>query len=107
MAVSAGKSTEMSRRIAAMRAAGRTPEQIADMVAGIKPETLGEKVSKLGKVDGYADFIKENQPDVTIVTSKSDTSKLPAGKYYIADKFTIVVIDENGNKISEEVIKNT
>ena len=46
MAVSAGKSTEMSRRIAAMRAAGRTPEQIADMVAGIKPETLGEKVSK-------------------------------------------------------------
>ena len=107
MAVSAGKSTEMSRRIAAMRDAGRTPEQIADMVAGIKPETLGEKVSKLGKVDGYADFIKENQPDVTIVTSKSDTSKLPAGKYYIADKFTIVVIDENGNKISEEVIKNT
>ena len=107
MAVSAGKSTEMSRRIAAMRAAGRTPEQIADMVAGIKPETLGEKVKALGKVDGYAEFIKENQPDVTIVTSKSDTSKLPAGKYYIADKFTIVVIDENGNKISEEVIKNT
>ena len=107
MAVSAGKSTEMSRRIAAMRAAGRTPEQIADMVAGIKPETLGEKVKALGKVDGYAEFIKENQPDVTIVTSKSDTSKLPAGKYYIADKFTMVVIDENGNKISEEVIKNT
>ena len=106
MAVSAGKSTEMSRRIAAMRAAGRTPEQIADMVAGIKPETLGEKVKALGKVDGYAEFIKENQPDVTIVTSKSDTSKLPAGKYYIADKFTMVVIDENGNKISEEVIKN-
>ena len=107
MAVSAGKSTEMSRRIAAMRAAGRTPEQIADMVAGIKPETLGEKVSKLGKVDGYAEYIKENQPDVEVVTSKVDISKKPKGKYYIADKFIIVEIDENGNKISEEVIKNS
>ena len=106
MAVSAGKSTEMSRRIAAMRAAGRTPEQIADMVAGIRPETLGDKVKALGKVDGYAEYIKENQPDVTIVTSKSDTSNLPAGKYYIADKFTMIVIDENGNKVSEETIKN-
>ena len=106
VAANAAKSTDMSRRIQAMVAAGRTPEQIADMVAGIKPETLGEKVKALGKVDGYAEFIKENQSDVTIVTSKSDTSKLPAGKYYIADKFTMVVIDENGNKISEEVIKN-
>ena len=107
MAVSAGKSTEMSRRIAAMRAAGRTPEQIADMVAGIKPETLGEKVSKLGKVDGYAEFIKENRTDVEVVTSKVDISKKPKGKYYIADKFIIVEIDENGKKISEEVIKNS
>ena len=106
MAVSAGKSTEMSRRIAAMRAAGRTPEQIADMVAGIKPETLGDKVKALGKVDGYAEYIKENQPDVTIVTSKSDTSNLSPGKYYIADKFTMIVIDENGKKVSEETIKN-
>jgi hypothetical protein len=107
MAVSAGKSTEMSRRIAAMRAAGRTPEQIADMVAGIKPESLGEKVSKLGKVDGYAEYIKENRTDVEVVTSKVDISKKPKGKYYIADKFIIVEIDENGNKISEEVIKNS
>ena len=28
------------------------------------------------------------------------------GKYYIADKFTMIVIDENGNKVSEETIKN-
>jgi hypothetical protein len=90
-----------------MREAGRTPEQIADMVAGIKPESLGEKVSKLGKVDGYAEYIKENRTDVEVVTSKVDISKKPKGKYYIADKFIIVEIDENGNKISEEVIKNS
>lgn len=106
VAANAAKSTDMSRRIQAMVAAGRTPEQIADMVAGIRPETLGDKVKALGKVDGYAEYIKENQPDVTIVTSKSDTSNLPAGKYYIADKFTMIVIDENGNKVSEETIKN-
>ena len=108
MAVSAGKSTEMSRRIAAMRDAGRTPEQIADMVAGIKPETLGEKVSKLGKVDGYAEYIKESNPDINIVTSKVDVSKKPDGKYYIADKFTIVEV-KNGAVVvgSEEIIKNS
>ena len=108
MAVSAGKSTEMSRRIAAMRAAGRTPEQIADMVAGIKPETLGEKVSKLGKVDGYAEYIKENQPDVEVVTSKVDVSKKPDGKYYIADKFTIVEVKDGAVVVgSEKIIKNS
>ena len=108
MAVSAGKSTEMSRRIAAMRAAGRTPEQIADMVAGIKPETLGEKVSKLGKVDGYAEYIKDSNPDINIVTSKVDVSKKPDGKYYIADKFTIVEV-KNGAVVvgSEKIIKNS
>ena len=106
VAANAAKSTDMSRRIQAMVAAGRTPEQIADMVAGIKPETLGDKVKALGKVDGYAEYIKENQPDVTIVTSKSDTSNLSPGKYYIADKFTMIVIDENGKKVSEETIKN-
>ena len=108
MAVSAGKNTEMSRRIAAMRDAGRTPEQIADMVAGIKPETLGEKVSKLGKVDGYAEYIKESNPDINIVTSKVDVSKKPDGKYYIADKFTIVEV-KNGAVVvgSEEIIKNS
>ena len=108
MAVSAGKSTEMSRRIAAMRAAGRTPEQIADMVAGIKPESLGEKVSKLGKVDGYAEYIKENQPDVEVVTSKVDVSKKPDGKYYIADKFTIVEVKDGAVVVgSEKIIKNS
>ena len=106
VAANAAKSTDMSRRIQAMVAAGRTPQQIADMVAGIKPETLGDKVKALGKVDGYAEYIKENQPDVTIVTSKSDTSNLSPGKYYIADKFTMIVIDENGKKVSEETIKN-
>ena len=108
MAVSAGKNTEMSRRIAAMREAGRTPEQIADMVAGIKPESLGEKVSKLGKVDGYAEYIKENQPDVEVVTSKVDVSKKPDGKYYIADKFTIVEVKDGAVVVgSEKIIKNS
>ena len=108
MAVSAGKSTEMSRRIAAMREAGRTPEQIADMVAGIKPESLGEKVSKLGKVDGYAEYIKENEPDVEVVTSKVDVSKKPDGKYYIADKFTIVEVKDGAVVVgSEKIIKNS
>ena len=109
MAVSAGKNTEMSRRIAAMKAAGRTPEQIADMAAGIKPETKGEKVSKLGKIDGFSDWVSENRPDVTgMVTSKSDTSKLKDGKYYITDKFTIVEV-KNGAVVvgSAEIIKNS
>ena len=57
----------MSRKIAALRAGGYTPQQIADAIAGIKPETLGEKVSKLGKVDGYAEYIKENRSDVNAV----------------------------------------
>ena len=90
IATGAAKTTDMSRKIAALQAGGDTPEQIADAVAGIKPETLGEKVSKLGKVDGYAEYIKENNPDVSVVTSKVDVSTKPDGKYYIADKFTIV-----------------
>ena len=42
IAVGAAKTTDMSRKIAAMKAGGFTPEQIADAIAGIKPETLGE-----------------------------------------------------------------
>ncbi len=107
VAANAAKSTDMSRRIQAMVAAGRTPEQIADMVAGIKPETLGDKVKALGKVDGYAEYIKENNPDIEVVTSKVDVSKKPDGKYYIADKFTMVEV-KNGAVVagSEEIIKN-
>ena len=108
IATGAAKTTDMSRKIAAMKAGGFTPEQIADAIAGIKPETLGEKVSKLGKVDGYAEYIKENNPDVSVVTSKSDTSKLKDGKYYIADKFTIVEV-KNGKVVegSAEIIKSS
>ena len=50
VAANSAKSTDMSRRIQAMvKAAGRTPEQIADMVAGIRPETLGDKVKSTRK----------------------------------------------------------
>jgi len=108
VAANAAKSTDMSRRIQAMVAAGRTPEQIADMVAGIKPETLGDKVKALGKVDGYAEYIKENNPDIEVVTSKVDVSKKPDGKYYISDKFTIVEVkDGKVVKGSEEIIKSS
>ncbi len=109
IATGAAKDTDMSRKIAALRAGGYTPEQIADAIAGIKPETLGEKVSKLGKVDGYAEYIKENRDDIkAVVTSKSDTSQLPDGKYYIADKFTIVEV-KNGQVVkgSAEIIKSS
>ena len=109
IATGAAKDTDMSRKIAALRAGGYTPEQIADAIAGIKPETLGEKVSKLGKVDGYAEYIKENRPDIkAVVTSKSDTSQLPDGKYYIADKFTVVEV-KNGQVVkgSAEIIKSS
>ena len=109
IATGAAKDTDTSRRIAAMKAGGYTPQQIADAIAGIKPETLGEKVSKLGKVDGYAEYIKENRSDVNaVVTSKSDTSQLPDGKYYIADKFTIVEV-KNGQVVkgSAEIIKSS
>jgi hypothetical protein len=109
IATGAAKDTDMSRKIAALRAGGYTPQQIADAVAGIKPETLGEKVSKLGKVDGYAEYIKENRDDISaVVTSKSDTSQLPDGKYYIADKFTIVEV-KNGQVVkgSAEIIKSS
>ena len=108
VAANAAKSTDMSRRIQAMVAAGRTPEQIADMVAGIKPETLGDKVKALGKVDGYAEYIKENNPDIEVVTSKVDVSKKPDGKYYIADKFTIVEVKDGAVVVgSEKIIKNS
>ena len=108
IATGAAKTTDMSRKIAAMKAGGFTPEQIADAIAGIKPETLGEKVSKLGKVDGYAEYIKENNKDVSIVNSKTDLSDVPDGKYYIADKFTIVEI-KNGKKVegSVQIIKSS
>ena len=109
IATGAAKDTDMSRKIAALSAGGYTPQQIADAIAGIKPETLGEKVSKLGKVDGYAEYIKENRSDVNaVVTSKSDTSQLPDGKYYIADKFTIVEV-KNGQVVkgSAEIIKSS
>ena len=109
IATGAAKDTDMSRKIAALRAGSYTPQQIADAIAGIKPETLGEKVSKLGKVDGYAEYIKENRSDVNaVVTSKSDTSQLPDGKYYIADKFTIVEV-KNGQVVkgSAEIIKSS
>ena len=108
IATGAAKDTDMSRKIAALRAGGYTPEQIADAIAGIKPETLGEKVSKLGKVDGYAEYIKENNPDVSVVTSKVDVSTKPDGKYYIADKFTIVEV-KDGKVVqgSEEIIKSS
>ena len=109
IATGAAKDTDMSRKIAALRAGGYTPEQIADAIAGIKPETLGEKVSKLGKVDGYAEYIKENRDDIgAVVTSKSDTSQLPDGKYYIADKFTVVEV-KNGQVVkgSAEIIKSS
>ena len=109
IATGSAKTTDTSRRIAAMKAGGYTPQQIADAIAGIKPESLGEKVSKLGKVDGYAEYIKENRSDVNaVVTSKSDTSQLPDGKYYIADKFTIVEV-KNGQVVkgSAEIIKSS
>jgi hypothetical protein len=109
IATGAAKDTDMSRKIAALRAGGYTPQQIADAIAGIKPESLGEKVSKLGKVDGYAEYIKENRDDISaVVTSKSDTSQLPDGKYYIADKFTIVEV-KNGQVVkgSAEIIKSS
>ena len=108
IATGAAKTTDMSRKIAAMKAGGFTPEQIADAIAGIKPETLGEKVSKLGKVDGYAEYIKENNKDVSIVNSKTDLSDVPDGKYYIADKFTIVEV-KNGKVVegSSEIIKSS
>ena len=109
IATGAAKDTDMSRKIAALRAGGYTPQQIADAIAGIKPESLGEKVSKLGKVDGYAEYIKENRPDIkAVVTSKSDTSQLPDGKYYIADKFTVVEV-KNGQVVkgSAEIIKSS
>ena len=60
------------------------------------------------KVDGYAEYIKENQPDVEVVTSKVDVSKKPDGKYYIADKFTIVEVKDGAVVVgSEKIIKNS
>jgi len=109
IATGAAKTTDMSRKIAALKAGGYSPEQIANAVAGIKPETLGEKVSKLGKVDGYAEYVKENMDIQSVVSSKTDLSGLPKGKYYIADKFTIVEIDENGKLVpgSKQVLKQS
>ena len=109
IATGAAKNTDISRKIAAMKAGGYSPEQIANAIAGMKPETLGDKVSKLGKVDGYAEYVKENFDIESVVSSKTDLSGLPKGKYYIADKFTIVEIDENGKLVpgSKQVLKQS
>ena len=92
-----------------MKAGGYSPEQIANAIAGMKPETLGDKVAKLGKVDGYAEYVKENFDIQSVVNSKTVLSDLPKGKYYIADKFTIVEIDENGKLVpgSKQVLKQS
>ena len=109
IATSASKNTDISRKIEAMKAGGYSPEQIANAIAGMKPETLGDKVAKLGKVDGYAEYVKENFDIQSVVNSKTDLSDLPKGKYYIADKFTIVEIDENGKLVpgSKQVLKQS
>tara|TARA_R100000655_G_scaffold60112_1_gene98534 strand:+ start:7213 stop:8589 length:1377 start_codon:yes stop_codon:yes gene_type:complete len=109
IATAASKNTDISRKIDAMKAGGYSPQQIANAIAGMKPETLGDKVAKLGKVDGYAEYVKENFDIQSVVNSKTDLSGLPEGKYYIADKFTIVEIDENGKLVpgSKQVLKQS
>jgi len=91
MAVSKGKETETSRKIAAMKAGDFTPQQIANALAGIKTKSISEeaKDANYSKEEGYRNWHIKNMPEVkaTNFTQVKDIEKaaenLPDGDYYV------------------------
>ncbi len=97
IAVGAAKDTDMSRRIAALKAGGYTPEQIADAVAGTgRPKSKADYIKATNSATtGLTLWVKDNIPDLkSLVDKKTDPATLEDGKHYIPELFTIITIKD-------------
>ena len=105
MATAAGKETETSRKIAAMKAGNFTPEEIANAVAGIKTKSIAEESKDANsKTEGYRNWHIKNEPNIKVTefTEVKDIEKaaenLPNGVYYVTYPGDTYVKIE-GNKV--------
>ena len=97
VALSETKQTEFSRRAAAMRAAGRTDEEIAKMAEGIKPKDKADYIKSAANnaTIGLTLWAKDNIPDLkSIIDKKADTKTLEDGKHYIPELFTVITVKD-------------
>ena len=97
IAVGAAKDTDMSRRIAALKAGGYSPEQIANAVAGTgRPKSKADYIKDTGSATtGLTLWVKDNVPDLkSLVDKKTDPATLEDGKHYIPELFTIITIKD-------------
>jgi len=97
VALSETKQTEFSRRAAAMRAAGRTDEEIAKMAEGLKPKDKADYINSAGNnaTTGLTLWAKDNIRDLkSIIDKKTDTKTLEDGKHYIPELFTVITVKD-------------
>jgi hypothetical protein len=112
IATGAAKDTDMSRRIAALRAGGYTPEQIADAVAGTgRPKSKADYIKDTNSTTtGLTLWVKDNVPDLKSLLDKKAikdpkvTATLEDGKHYIPELFTLITIKE-GVVVDSEKLK--
>ena len=90
LAIAAGKETETSRRVAAMKAGGFSKEEIANAIAGIKIKSIAEEAKDSNsKPEGYRNWHIKNMPEVKVTefTEVEDIEKaaenLADGDYYV------------------------
>jgi len=88
-AIAATKRTATADLIQAYRDAGKNPSEIADLLSK-QNTSLGDEVQKLGKTEGYKEFVRKTQPGVKITefTEVKDiekkASELADGVYYVS-----------------------
>ena len=107
IAVGAAKDTDMSRRIAALKAGGYTPEQIADAIAGTgRPKSKADYIKDTNSATtGLTLWVKDNVPDLKSITDKKvDPKTLEDGKHYIPELFTLIEVKE-GVIVDKEKLK--
>ena len=107
IAVGAAKDTDMSRRIAALKAGGYTPEQIADAIAGTgRPKSKADYIKATNSATtGLTLWVKDNVPDLkSIADKKVDPKTLEDGKHYIPELFTLIEVKE-GVIVDKEKLK--
>ena len=105
-AVAASKQTEFTRRAAAMRAAGRSDEDIARMAEGIKPKDKADYIAdaKGSATTGLTLWVKDNVPNLkSLVDKKVDPSTLEDGIHYIPELFTLITIKDKVIEKSERL----
>jgi len=105
-AVAASKQTEFTRRAAAMRAAGRSDEDIARMAEGLKPKDKADYISDANNsvTTGLTLWVKDNVPNLkSLVDKKVDPSTLEDGIHYIPELFTLITIKDKVIEKSERL----